>query len=192
MAIAAISPLKAAMVSAGYDIPHRSDLQEGALQTYLGGALLQASSGNLIECTGAGGTGTANAVVGVSENPGQNLAVAGFYQGGTTVNGVLVPVVGAPNQGPLYIPSFPTVVIFEANLATTTALDPDTVTSLAITQIMTTAAISKASTSKLWYLDLTAAGNKKALIIGLKDPVGTVSGRVYFMFLGTAGVTIYA
>jgi len=193
MAIAAISPLKAAMVgNGGYDIPHRSDLEEAATQTYNAGALLIFSSGTLTQATGAGGTGTTGAIVGVSENAGQNLSVAGYYQGSTTVNGIAVPITGAPNQGPLYVPAFPFNVIFEANLATVTAGDPDQVTALAIAQIGVTYAISLASTSKLWFLDDTASGNKKALVIGLKDPVGTISGRVYFMFLGTAGVTIYA
>lgn len=39
--------------------------------------------------------------------------------------------------------------------------------------------LTKGSTN--WYLDANAASNNGAQIIGFKDPIGTVDGRVYFV-----------
>jgi len=187
MAIASILPMKAARVLGGFDIPHDASNPEGAGQVYLAGAPLVFSSGNLVEGT----TDSLTGIVGVAENPGQNLAVAGFYAGTSVVAGITVPITGAPNQGPMIIPALPGVV-FEGNLAATTAGDPDQTSTLAQTDVGSTFDLAKGATSKLWYLNRTLSGNKRAVVVGLKDAIGTTSGRVYFMLLLTAGDTLYA
>lgn len=39
--------------------------------------------------------------------------------------------------------------------------------------------LTKASVN--WYLDANAASNNGAMVVGFKDPIGTVDGRVYFV-----------
>jgi len=187
MAVASIGPIRAVRVLGGYDIPHSSENEEAATQTYKAGAPLVFSSGTLTEGT----SDTLTGIVGIAENDGQNLAAAGFYTGTTTTFGQTVSIVGAPNQGPLVALALPNVV-FQGHLAGTTSSDPNTATSLAIADIGVTYDIVKATTSKLWYVDRTSTGNKRVVVVGLKDAVGTVSGVVYFMFLLTATFTIYA
>lgn len=180
-----VNALQAHRVVGGYDIPHDSSNQEAATQTYKAGAVLIFSSGTLTEA-GANPTG----IVGIAENDGQNLAAAGFYPKESP------GVAGVGAQGPLVALALPSVV-FEGNLAGTTAGDPDQTHTLAITDVGLKFGIAKGTTSKLWYVNFSDTTNTRVVVVGLRDPVGTIGGRVYFMFevFGTGtgtGVTIYS
>ena len=165
-----VQAMKGAKVIGGQDFPHDSSYQEAATQTYKTGAVLVFSSGTIAEA-GANPLG----IVGIAENDGQNLGSAGFYPKESPGVG------GIGGQGPLVLWALPGVV-FEANLAGTTAGDPDQTHTLAITDVGTKFGIAKGTTSKLWYINFSDTTNLRVVVTGLKDPVGTVGGRVFFMF----------
>lgn len=181
------APIKAAKVLGGLDFPMDSSNPEAATQTYNTGAVLILSSGNVTQAAGTPGTGTTSTIYGIADSPGQDLGSAGFFSGGSTVNGIYVPVVGAPNQGPLVI--LPNGVIFEGNICSVTAGDPDQATTIAQTMVGTQYALSLDPTTSNWFIDATASSNKKVVVTGLKDAVGTVCGRVYFKILSAQTVT---
>lgn len=172
MALLHVSPIKAARVLGGFDIPHASDLEEAATQTYKIGAVLIFSSGTLTQAS----THPTSGIVGISENAGQNLAAAGFYT-----------KIEASNQGPLYIPAVPGV-IYEGHLCNTSASDPQDGHNLAITDIGTNFALALGTTDNYWYVDFSDTTNVSVVVVGLKDATGG-TGRVYFMFLNSK--TIY-
>lgn len=135
---------------------------ESALQTFTKGAVLVASGGFLEE-----GGANPTAIVGVADEPGQN----GATDGAKTTH---------------YTPALSDIV-FEAILDSAGALGAR---AIAATDLWTEVGITKHADGS-WYLDVDKVGaTGRARIIRFKDPVGTLLGRVFFIF--TIDGTIYA
>jgi len=158
----AYQPMKAARTLGGLDIPLES-LPEGASKTFKAGAVVVYSSGGISEASNDPSTAV---IVGVACQDGQNLSSLGVAN--------TPPPYTSPNT--LVALAMPGV-IFEANC-------DDTTQTLALTQAMVGGqfSIEKDGSSGLWFIDQSDAGNKVVTIVALKDAVGTVNGRVYFVF----------
>lgn len=122
-----------------------------------------------------------------------------FYVGNPLVyaSGLLVPgsshvdsgIVGIVNNPSLdpnnylsYIPVTPEMV-FEATLDTSAAFGTGVI---AQTNLGVAYDITQDSTSHLFYVDYNATAAAAVVVVGFKDPIGTVQGRVYIQFLMSA------
>lgn len=153
---------------------------EAATQTFKQGALLVVASGLVQEAGTVGAGSDTETIVGVAAAAGQNNTLA--------------------NKLTQVEPALPGVV-FEGLLGNTA--DDLYALAAAFADIGSACAFSKDATNGGWFLNATtktatvpaagAAGiaqlfnvaNARARIVGYKDPIGTVNGRVYFVFLST-------
>lgn len=136
--------------------------------TYYFGSVLQGSSGLLVPATGNPYTG----IIGIS-------AAAGSGN----------PANASPAVDPLGLLAFVKAVpgvIFEGTLDNSGAFGTGVI---AQTDLYTKYIIALDSTSHDWYVDKSSSSNPAVVVVGFKDPIGTVQGRVYFKFLN--GATIY-
>jgi len=127
---------------------------EAATQTFIKGAILVNSGGYLAEGTADLTTG----IVGVAAEPSHYDASAGTHN-------------------IRYWPALPGRV-FEATLE-------DEVNNnhvLAVTDRFATYAMQIDATNKRWFIDENDGGNHCLIIVGFKDAVGTIKGRVFFVF----------
>jgi hypothetical protein len=125
---------------------------EGATQTFKEGAPLILASGLLIESTSP--LSSTNKTVGFSNGPAS----------------------GVTSKPTTYVEAIDDVE-FEATLSNATA---GTAT-LAITDVGLIYPVTKDPATGNWYLDKNATSTDGGLITRLKDPVGTVDGRVFFV-----------
>lgn len=135
---------------------------EGASETYLRGAPLVYSGGRVDEA-GA----NPRSIVGIALHNGQNNAAEG------AVNAQYCPAI----QG----------VIFEGSIDTSAA---EGTGAIALADLGAEYGITESS--NLWYIDknkTTGGTNTVARVVGFRDPVGEVMGRIYFIFLSE--VTVY-
>lgn len=167
-----IQAMKAATPVIG-NTPPSYNFTESTSVANLVGAPMVFSSGLLVEAS----SNPDGVVVGLAEQAGLNISPQ------PTLNGFRV-ILAIPGT------------IFEANLAATTSSDPDVTHTLAATDVGTKFGIAKGTTSSLWYVDFSNTTNLRVVVIGLKDPIGTISGRVYFMWLlngnGTGHATLFS
>ncbi len=165
-----IQPMKGARVLGGFDFPSESFLEGASVVNKLGAPMVL-TSGLLVEAS----ANPDGVVVGLAEQAGNNDA------GSLTTDRCILAL---PN------------VVFEGALASTTASDPDQAHTLAQTDVGLKFGIAQGTTSKFWYVNFSNTTNTRVVVIGLKDAIGTISGRVYFMFTlngnGTGHSTIYS
>ena len=129
---------------------------ESASQTFERVAILIRNVGRLEEATND--ASTVGTIVGVAEEGGANAAV------GASVR---------------YTPALPHIV-FEANIETT----PATQRVLAQTDLFTAFALA-VDADGVWYLDASDAvtANRRCVVVGFRDDVGTAEGRAYVSFI---------
>lgn len=137
------------------------EAQENASETFVMGAILVSSSGFLSE-GGANPTG----IIGVAAGAAHNVAVDG-------------------DQAVRYFPALPHLV-FEASIDTSAALGTG---AIAAADLFVEYGVTE-DANGLWYVDKNkTAANARVRIVGFRDAIGTVQGRVYIIF--TADATIY-
>lgn len=138
------------------------DLPEDDLQTYKKGAPLFLNGGFAEECANPIDTA---AVVGIAASPGSNGATDGAKRAKA-------------------IPALPGVTVFEGVLGNS----GDDLYVTVNADLGKFAALVKDAVNGGWYLDATTASttppnNTRVKVVGFKDAVGTVNGRVYFTFV---------
>ena len=134
---------------------------EAATQTFLRGSPVVASSGFLQEAAA-----DPRSIVGIANNVGQNGTAAG-------------------DKDTQYVPAIEGVV-FEGSVDNTAAGTGV----IAATDMFSEFGITEDG-SNIWYIDKdkTTGGNDTvARIVGFKDPVAEVMGRVYFIFLSEVSI----
>lgn len=159
MANAALLPMKLSYQEGLYSGAVNYSTPEAATQTYIDGALLVASGGNMQEC-GANPT----RIDGVSVGAAHNDAVAGTHNAMFTL----------PNDD----------IIYEVSIDKASA-QGGALAVLAQSDMETTIGVTKDS-SGCWYVDVDKkAANQRMLLIAFPvwSPAGTVNGRVYAKFL---------
>lgn len=134
---------------------------EAATQVWIKGSLLVASSGYVAEA----GADPVD-ILGVAQEPSHNDAAAGTHDVG-------------------YTPAL-SHVIFEGNIDTSAAVGTG---AIAATDRYAEYGVFQDPTTFHWYVDKNEAVNVKVIVLGFRDPVGTVQGRVYFKFIDSE--TIY-
>jgi len=85
------------------------------------------------------------------------------------------PASGVPGGDIEYVPAIPGV-IFEGNIGTSISAG-----AIAAADLYALYPLQLATGD--WFVDKTDNTNPCVRVVGFKDPVGTVNGRVYFMFL---------
>ena len=190
MAITAskIAPIVAATTDGGFDIP-QYDYNEANSATFLTGAILVGSSGDLVEAT----TGVKTLIVGVAQQAAQDNAAApqlpnygGTYPAGAATAGGSAAGTASAVYPLLVVPALPDV-IFEGTFA-----DNGADTAINTSDRYVRYGLSKDTVSGFWYVDknLTTT-NSAVVIVGIKNPqditFGTTTGaRVFFKFLAAA------
>ncbi len=140
---------------------------EKASQVFKAGTPMKATSGYLLENTTTDGTDT-DTYVGFAEEDGHNAAADDakvhrvlLADGGQVFEGTLATAAGGTANAPLAV-------------------------ALAQTDLWAKYALAKQTSSNLWYLDQNNTTQKKVLIVGFRDAVGTSNARVYFKLLKSA------
>lgn len=129
-------------------------IAEGASQSFLQNEVIVASSGYGVATTAGDNEPTLATILGVSAEAAHNTS-AGLYN-------------------ITYTPALPNVV-FEGQLYIAAGTG--------ITQAMVGGAYELNVSSNKWYIDGDNTTDERVRVIGLKDPIGTVDGVVYFVFL---------
>lgn len=133
---------------------------EGASETYIEGSPLIPGAGGAEDNIQEAATEPVDNILGIANDP----------------------ATGTTNTVREFVPALPGVV-FEGNIGTSVtagAIAADDLYSIYPLQLSGTA----------WFIDKTDNTNPCVRIVGFKDPVGTVNGRVYFVFL--SDTTAYA
>lgn len=136
--------------------------REGAAQSYKRGSVLIEASGLIIKGTSGNDAPTLLQVVGIANAPAS----------------------GTTNKEVPILPAFPGCV-FEGNLDAGSGT-----TALAYAQMFLNYGITLDATTDHWYVDSSDTVDIRVCVVGFKDPVGTVNGRVYFTFIH--GTTIWS
>ena len=147
---------------------HASEsLLEGGSVVLKAGAPVIASSGLIVLDTTTDGS-SSTTPVGIAEEDGHN-ATSGtknirvmLAEGGQVFEGTLATSSGGTGGAPLAATLVQTDAWITANLA-------------------------MQDSTGLWYID-RAGTNDRVLIVGFRDPVGTVNPRVYFKFLNSKAI----
>lgn len=171
-----LKPLQAYSVDGGFDVP-LYPYTDADSATYLQGTpLIFGSGGNLV----AASTGPTTGIVGLSAQPGSNIASGAPLYNSVGNAGVQTPL--------LVVPALPNI-IFEGNIGNG---DADYAASQA--NVWVAYGLSKDTTTGLWYVDVSLTTTASAVVIvGIKNAqqgsnsditLGTTVGlRVLFKFL---------
>ena len=129
-------------------------IKEGASQSFLKGEVLVISSGYAVVGTAGDDNPVLGTILGISCMAGRNVSTYPDLQ---------------------YIPALPGVV-FSAQLQNAAAT-----AAVAQTNVGTVYGLNV--TSNQWWVDTDDTTDERVRVIGYKDPIGTVNGVVYFVFL---------
>jgi len=178
VALAIVTPFDVIDREGHHSTPVRAYLED-ASQTYKKGTPLVVTTAGYLGTAVVANPYNGGGLVGISVAPGSNVAAGA----------------ADPNTGDKYHLCYP---VSDQDTEFVGQLDASSTTlaagthALAQTDLWARYGITQDATSGLWYVNFSDTSDLYAIITHLIDPIGTIAGRVGFVFIGTAGKTIFA